>query len=114
MDAATIAVTLSVFAIVTKGIIDAARRQWPRLDGFAVNVAAVIIGTAQAWIFDLQATEALLTTAGVTVGRIPVDPLDYLITGGAIAFSAGLLAEFTGRSGKTIGVVEVDAEGRVV
>ncbi len=113
MDPGTIAITLSAFAIVTKGIIDALRRQWPRFDGGWVQVAAVTLGAVVAWVFDIQATETLLSTAGATVGRIPPDPLDYLITGGAIAFAAGLLAEITGRSGPPAALVEVDAQGRL-
>lgn len=117
MEPVTVAVTLSAFAVVTKGIIDVLRRQWPRFDGLAVNAAAVTLGTLEAWAFDLQATQALLNAAGATmVGRIPIDPIDFLITGGAIAFAAGLLAEFSGRSGNNNNavVVEVDADGRVL
>lgn len=114
MDPGTIAVTIAAFGVVTKGIIDALRRQWPRFDGGWVQAGALALGTAEAAVFDLQATEALLSAAGVSVGRIPVDPLDFLITGGAIAFGAGLLAEVVGRSGNTAAVVEVDPAGRVL
>jgi hypothetical protein len=112
MDPIQTTASLAVFAAAVKGMIDALRRQWPRLDGLGVQLVAVAIGAGIAWGFDFQATEALLASTGALVGRVPPDPLDYLVTGGAIAAAAGLFAERSGRSGHQPLLVEIDAEGR--
>jgi hypothetical protein len=112
-DPLDLGVTLAVFAVAVKAVVDALRRQWPRLDGLAVQVVALLVAAGSAWAFDLHAAEALLTAAGATAGRAPPAVLDFLITGGAIAAAAGLFAERAGRSGPAGPmVVEVDAEGR--
>ncbi len=115
MDPVQILATLAVFAVVLKGIVDAARRQWPSLDGLVVQVVAIVIGAGIAWVFDLRATEALLTQAGAGGVRIPAPALDYVITGAGMAFAAGFFAELAGKSGGNAGtIIEVDENGRAV
>lgn len=96
-----ILVTVGMFAVVLKGIVDALRRQFPKLDGIYVQLISVVIGALAAWGFDLKATAALLDQSGAHVGRMPVPAVDYLITGVAIAFTAGIFAEAVGLSGGT-------------
>lgn len=112
MNATQVLTTLAAIAIPIKGIVDAIRRHRPGLDGLTVQAIAVVLGSLGAWAIDFRATEALLNVGGIAAGRIPIAPVDYIITGVAIAASAGLFAELSGRSGSTPTIVEVDATGR--
>jgi hypothetical protein len=108
-DPGAILVTVSVFAAVVRSIVQAVRRQWPFIDGLAVQAIAVALGALGAWAFDLQGAQALLEVsgaAGATVGHVAVD---YLVTGGAIAAAAGLFADVA-KSPAPV-VVEVDENG---
>jgi hypothetical protein len=93
MDPIEVLATVAVFGVVVKAVVQAIRRQWPGLDGLAVQAVAVALGAGGAWAFDLRATAALLEAAGAQVGRMPVPAVDYLITGVAIAAAAGVVAE---------------------
>lgn len=108
--------TVAVLGAVVKAIVDAIRRQWPRLDGLAVQVVAIGIGAAIAWTLDVRATAALLESVNASVGRLPVPAVDYLVTGTAMAAAAGFLAEIARRSGPaaTPVIIEVDGEGNPV
>jgi len=99
MDPIGVIATVGVLAIVLKGIIQAIRRQWSQIDGLWVQMIAIALGFGAAAAFDIRATAALLETAGAQVGRMPVPVVDWLITGVAIAFSAGLFAEAVSTSG---------------
>lgn len=112
MDAGGILATIGVFAVFVKGLVDAIRRQWPRVDGLWVQVVAVVIGAAAAAVFDLQGTAVLLEAAGAGAARVPAVPIDYVLTGAAIGLGSGFLAELSGR--RTVPVVEVDAGGKPV
>lgn len=113
LDPAAILATLAILGTLTKGLVDALRRHYPRLQGFGVQLVAAGLGALQAWGFDLRGTEAMVELAGATVGRIPPAPVDYLLTGAAIAAGAGFLAELSGKSGQaTPVIVEVDNTGR--
>lgn len=112
MDPIEILATLGVVAVVVKGVVDAIRRRYPLIDGGIVQLLAIVLGVGVAWGFDLKATAALLEQAGAAVGRVPIAAVDYVITGVAIAFSAGFFAEVSGRSGNGALLVEVDSEGK--
>lgn len=111
MEPLAVITTIGVFGVVVKAIVDGARRQYPKLDGLAVQALALALGVGAVWAFDLRGAEALLDFAGATV-RTPHFIADYVITGAAVAAGSGFLAEIAGRSGNTPVVVEVDAEGR--
>lgn len=98
MNPIEVLATIAVFGAVVKAVVQAIRRQWPDLGGLAVQGIAVALGALSAWVFDLRATAALLESTGAHVGRLPVAPVDYLISGVAIAAAAGLFAEFARNS----------------
>lgn len=101
MEPVQILATVAVFGVVVKGTIDAIRRAAPSLHGFAVQALAIVIGGLIAWVFDLRATEALLANAGAGGLRVPPAALDYLISGVAMAFTAGFFAEISGSNDDT-------------
>lgn len=111
MDPIDLLATLAIFGTFLKAVVDAIRRRRPKMDGLLVQLLAVAIGAAMAWTFDLQGTVAILDQIGASVGRYPPAGIDYIITGGVMAASAGLLAEISGRSGGSPVIVEVDADG---
>lgn len=112
MTALEILATVAVFGIVVKAVVQAIRRQWPTLQGLAVQLIAVVLGALGAWAFDLRATAALLEVANAHVGRIPAPPVDYLITGVAIAAAAGVVAEVSQGATIEIETVETEVVGR--
>lgn len=112
MDAGGILATIGVFSVAVKGLVDAIRRQWPRIDGLSVQVIAVAVGAVSAWMFDLKGAAVLLDAAGAGAARVPTAALDYILTGVAIGLGSGVLAELSGR--RTVPVVEVDAGGKPV
>lgn len=81
---------------VTK-VVDAIRRQWPRIDGLGANALAWALGAAVAAALDVRATEAILELAGGGAGRPPAPIVDWIITGAAIAAGAGLLHDLAKR-----------------
>jgi uncharacterized membrane protein len=118
------AVVLGIVAglgVVLKQVIDRLRAWFPNQlhDGW-VQVMAGVIGVGFAWYFDLQATAAIVASmveaigSGVLVGReVPVW-LDYIITGFAIAMTAGFFADRQKAVASNTAVVqlgEVELEG---
>lgn len=111
MEPLAIITTITVAGVVTKAVVEAVRRQYPQLDGLLVQFLAWALGGGIAWALDIQGTEALLTYFGATAGRVPVTPVDYIITGAAIAAGAGVIAELSGKAKTPPAVVEVNASG---
>lgn len=109
IDAGAILATAAVFAVVIRGVIQAIRRQWPFVDGLWVQVLALILGFAAAWVFDLQGAEALLEYVGAPAARVPHVLVDYLVTGGAIAATAGFFSDVAKNPDPV--VVEIDENG---
>ena len=109
MDSTAILATLGSLSLLTKYLVQAARRHWPTLDGTRVQVGAAVLGTLQAWAIDFRATEALLELAEIQANRLPAPALDYVITGLAIAAGGGFIAELAKGKGEI--VVEVDGSG---
>lgn len=92
---------LAVFGVIVKTAIQVTRGIITQLHGPIVAGLAAVYGIIIAGVLDFRAAEALLTQAGVEdiIGRTPSQPLDWVITGFAIAAVAGFLAEFVGISG---------------
>lgn len=112
LSPAQVLATVAVLGLVVKMVVDALRRQWPGLDGLTVQVIAIAVGAGVAWGLDVRATAALLEQAGAAVGRLPAPALDYVVTGAAMAATAGFLAEIAGKSGGNVGtIIEVDSSG---
>jgi len=116
MDPIQILATIAALSLVVKGVVDALRRQYPSLDGGVVQLIAVALGIGVAVALDIRGTLALLDSIGAGAGRVPISAVDYVITGVAIAFGAGALAEAVGRSGAKANpvLVEVNDEGQPV
>lgn len=108
-DPGTVLVTLAVFAAVVRSAVQAIRRQWPFVDGIWVQALAVGLGALGAWAFDLQAAQALLEISGAAGASVPHVSIDYLVTGGAIAATAGLFSDIAKNPDPV--VVEVDENG---
>jgi hypothetical protein len=112
MDPIEILATIGVLALLVKGAVDAIRRRYPTLDGGLVQVIAIILGIGIAAGLDIKGTAAVLESLGGSIGRDPHFVVDYILTGVAIAFGAGALAEAVGRSANPpVAIVEVDATG---
>lgn len=109
IDPGAVLVTVGVFAVVVRAAVQAIRRQWPFVDGIWVQVLALGLGALGAWAFDLQGAEALLQTVGAPAARVPHVALDYLVTGGAIAATAGFFQDVAKNPDPV--VVEVDDNG---
>lgn len=114
MDPIAALTTITVLGVVVKSIVDAVRRHYPRLDGIGPQLAAWALGSGTAWALDIQGTEALLEYLGAAIGRAPIAPVDYLLTGAAIAAGAGFLAEISGRSASGEVIIEVDESGQPI
>jgi hypothetical protein len=116
MDSTSILITVGALAVIVKGVVAWARRNYPSLDGNKVQGIAIAVGIAIAAALDLRGTAALLESIGAGTGRVPHFVIDYIITGIAIAFTSGVLAEAVGISGPSAEpvVVEVDVEGTPV
>lgn len=108
-DTAAILATLGAFAVVVRAAVQAIRRQWPYVDGIWVQVLAVGLGALAAWAFDVQGAQALLEYVGAPAARVPHAAVDYLVTGGAIAATAGFFADLSKKPEPV--VVEVDENG---
>lgn len=102
--------TITVLGFIVKAVVDAIRRQYP-VDGIWVQALAWALGAGVAWAFDLKGAAALLEYVGAPAARVPITPIDYIITGAAIAAGAGILAELAGRAKQPPAVVEVNANG---
>lgn len=109
VDTAAILATLGAFAVVIRAAVQAIRRQWPTLDGLAVQGIALALGAGAAWAFDVQGAQALLEYVGAPAARVPHAAVDYLVTGGAIAATAGFFADLSKKPEPV--VVEVDENG---
>lgn len=101
---------ITFFSVVIRMVVDAIKRQYP-INGTWVNVLAWALGIVIAAAMDIQGTEALLDYVGVRAGRVPITPVDYAITGAAMAAGAGVLADLAGRNKAPVAVVEVNANG---
>jgi hypothetical protein len=114
IDPVAMLATLAVLGVFVKGIVDAIRRQYPRIDGLKSQALSVAVGALIAWGFDLQGAAAILEATGAAAARVPIVPVDYLITGAALGLGAGFLAEISGRSGGGEVIIEIDEEGQPV
>lgn len=114
MDPVQVLATVAALGLLVKGAVDAIRRHYPSLDGGVVQAIAGALGIGLAAGLDVRATEALIASLGGSLGRTPHWAVDWALTGLAIAFGAGALAEATGRSGSPTAIVEVDADGNPV
>lgn len=110
LDPGAVLATAAAFAVAVRAIVQAIRRQWPYIDGIWVQVLALGLGALAAWAFDLQGAEALLEYVGAPAARVPHVALDYLVTGGAIAATAGFFEDLAKKPKAP--VVEVDENGR--
>lgn len=109
IDPGAVLATVAVFAVVVRAAVQAIRRQWPAIDGLWVQLIALALGAGAAWAFDLQGAQALLEYVNAPAARIPSVWLDYIVTGGAIAATAGFFHEAASSPPAT--VVEVDENG---
>lgn len=114
MDPIAALTTITVLGVIVKSLVDALRRQYPRVDGIWPQLFSWALGGGMAWALDIQGTEALLDYLGATAGREPIASVDYLLTGAAIAAGAGFLAEISGRSASDEVIIEVDDSGEPV
>ena len=108
MNPLGIVATIGAFAAIIKGAIQIVRRDFPKIDGRLVQGLAILFGFGIAAGLDFRATAALLDSIGANVGRIPTAIFDYLITGVAMAFTAGIFAEVSGTSGPSRGVTVIN------
>lgn len=81
-------------AVITQKIVERVRAAFPALDGYAVNLVAIGFGMLFSFGFGL----ALFAALGESAGVAPNQYVDQFLTGVAIGFGAGFVADIAGRS----------------